>query len=93
MEEQIVRAHVYISGIVQGVFFRSNTKNVARGLGLKGWSRNLLDGRVEVVFEGPEHIVKRAIDWCRHGPPGAIVKDVEVKWEEPEGESDFRIVY
>ncbi len=93
MEEKIVRAHVYVSGIVQGVFFRSNTRNIARSLGLCGWVKNLFDGRVEAIFEGPQDMVKKAIDWCRHGPPGAVVEDIEVKWEEPEGEIDFRIIY
>jgi len=83
---RIVRAHVYISGIVQGVFFRASTLRVAKQLGLKGFVRNLPDGRVEAVFEGEEENVKKAIEWCKRGPPLARVDKVEVIWEEPKGE-------
>lgn len=93
VEEVIKRAHVYVSGIVQGVFFRSTTRDMAQNLGLKGWVRNLPDGRVEAVFEGPKHLVEKAIQWCHQGPPGAVVESVEVSWEEPKGERDFRILY
>ena len=89
-----VRAHVYISGWVQGVFFRSNTRRVAKGLGLTGWVRNLPDGRVEAVFEGDEEAVNEAIEWCRRGPPGAEVEGVDVAWEPYSGGyDDFDIVY
>lgn len=88
------RAHVYVSGIVQGVFFRSNTKRMADKLGVKGWVRNLPDGRVEAVFEGEKEAVTSMIEWCHKGPPDAIVENVDVKWEEYKGEfKDFRIVY
>ncbi len=88
------RAHVFIKGLVQGVFFRSSTRNEAKRLGVTGWVKNLWDGRVEAVFEGDEEKVKRMIEWCHHGPPGAHVTGVEVNWEEPTGEfSDFRIEY
>ncbi len=90
----VVRAHVYISGIVQGVFFRANTLKVAKKLGLKGFVRNLPDGRVEAVFEGEEEAVKKAIEWCRRGPSLARVDKVEVIWEEPKGEfEDFYITW
>ncbi len=90
----IVRAHVYISGRVQGVFFRANTRRVAKSLGLKGFVRNLPDGRVEAVFEGEEEAVKRAIEWCHRGPPLARVDKVEVHWEEPRGDyDDFYILW
>ncbi|MCS7136073.1 MAG: acylphosphatase [Nitrososphaerota archaeon] len=89
-----VRAHVYVSGVVQGVFFRSNTKRMADRLGVKGWVRNLPDGRVEAVFEGEREAVVSMIEWCHRGPPDAIVENVEVKWEEYKGEfKDFRIIY
>jgi len=89
-----VRAHLFISGLVQGVFFRANTADRARRLGVKGWVRNLPDGRVEAVFEGEKEAVEKLIEWCRIGPPGAIVEKVEVKWEEYKGEfKDFRIRY
>lgn len=87
------RAHVFIKGKVQGVWFRASTKEVAQRLGLKGWVKNLPDGRVEAVFEGDEDKLKQAIEWCREGPPGAVVTDVEVVFEEPKGESDFHIKY
>ncbi len=88
-----MRAHVWISGRVQGVFFRAHTKEVAEKLGLTGWVRNLPDGRVEAVFEGEEEAVKEAIEWCKRGPPLAKVERVEVRYEEPTGEfKDFRIV-
>ena len=90
----IVRAHVYISGRVQGVFFRASTREVAKRLGLRGYVRNLPDGRVEAVFEGDEEKVRKAIEWCRRGPPLAIVEKVEVEWEEPKKDfDDFVILY
>ena len=90
----IVRAHVYISGRVQGVFFRSNTRNMAEKLGLTGWVRNLPDGRVEAVFEGEESSVKEVIEWCHRGPSYASVSDVEVKFRRATGEFDrFEIRY
>jgi len=77
---------VYVSGRVQGVFFRYETKSLADELGVKGWVRNLPDGRVEAVFEGEETLVRRMIDFCRKGPPGARVTGVEIEWEEYKGE-------
>jgi len=89
-----VRAHVFVSGIVQGVFFRANTKRVADRLGVKGWVRNLLDGRVEAVFEGDKGAVDKIIEWCRSGPPLARVDHVEVHWEPYKGEFEgFTIRY
>ena len=70
-EVKNTRAHVYISGRVQGVSFRWNTQHKAQQLGLTGWVRNVWDGRVEAVFEGPEHLVKEAVAWCHHGSPPA----------------------
>ena len=88
------RAHVYISGMVQGVFFRYETRNLAEKLGIKGWVRNTPDGRVEAVFEGDKKKIQAMLDFCRRGPPGAQVTDVEVKWEDPRGEfSGFGIRY
>lgn len=88
------RAHLLISGRVQGVFYRANTRDEARRLGLTGWVRNLPDGRVEAVAEGEEEKLKRLIDWCHKGPPGAVVRGVEVHWEDFRGEfTDFEIRY
>ena len=81
-KEREVRLHVYISGFVQGVFFRAYTRSVALRLGVKGWVRNLRDGRVEAVFEGDREKVERLVQWCRRGPEGAMVKNVEI-FEEP----------
>jgi acylphosphatase len=92
--EKMVRAHVYISGRVQGVFFRDSTKKRADFLGVTGWVRNLPDGRVEAVFEGPGEAVRSMIEWCHKGPPAARVERVEVHFEVPTNRYvDFRIVY
>lgn len=77
------RVRVLVSGLVQGVFFRESTRRTAERLGLRGWVRNLTDGRVEGVFEGPEEPLRRMVDWCRKGPPSAEVQRVET-FEEPE---------
>ena len=87
------RAHVRIYGRVQGVWFRANTKEMAEKLGLKGWVRNMPDGSVEAVFEGDAESIEKAIEWCHHGPSLARVEKVEVKYEEPKGEKEFRIRY
>jgi acylphosphatase len=80
------RVHVFISGKVQGVFFRSSTRDKAEELGISGWVKNLADGRVEAVFEGEEGSVKKMIEWCRRGPEYARVEDVGVISEEYNGE-------
>lgn len=82
----MVRAHVLVSGRVQGVFFRSETGYEARKRGINGWVRNLPDGRVEALFEGEEKNVKEIIEFCRRGPPGARVRNVDVTWEDHRGE-------
>jgi acylphosphatase len=88
------RAHVYISGKVQGVFFRQNTKREAQSEGVKGWVKNLDDGRVEAVFEGEKDAVKALVDFCRRGPRGAQVTDVTVEWESfREDFQSFTIAY
>ncbi|MFW6384006.1 MAG: acylphosphatase [Halodesulfurarchaeum sp.] len=86
-----VRAHVFVSGTVQGVFYRANTREQARERGLDGWVANLADGRVEAVFEGPEPAVESMIEWCHEGSPAARVEDVNVEFEEPSGISGFEI--
>jgi acylphosphatase len=86
------RAHVFISGRVQGVSFRWYTQHMAQRLGLTGWVRNMWDGRVEAVFEGPAQAVQKAIDWAHHGEPPARVERVDVTYETATGEfKDFRI--
>ncbi len=84
----LARVHIYVSGRVQGVFYRSNTRKKALELGLTGWVRNLPDGRVEIVAEGEREKLERLIEWCRRGPPLARVEDLEIRWEEPRGEFD-----
>ena len=88
------RAHVFIKGRVQGVFFRQGTYEKAVELGISGWVRNLPDGRVEAVFEGEEEKINKIIQWAKEGPPIAKVEEVEIKWEKPTGEFDgFQIRY
>jgi acylphosphatase len=81
-----VRAHVVVSGRVQGVFFRASTRDKANELDLNGWVRNLRDGRVEAVFEGPKDRVELMLKWCEKGPPHADVTNVETSWEKPEND-------
>ncbi len=85
------RAHVYVSGQVQGVAFRDSAQSQAEELGLNGWVRNLQDGRVEAVFEGESEAVRQMIEWCESGPSSADVDDVSVEQETPEGLSGFEI--
>jgi len=89
-----VRAHIFVSGKVHGVFFRAETQEKAQQLGLTGWVRNLPDGRVEAVFEGDKAKVEEMVKWARKGSPGAIVNDLELEWEEYQGEfKNFEIRY
>jgi acylphosphatase len=88
----VTRARVRVRGRVQGVFFRVETRDRASSLGLTGWVRNCPDGTVEAVFEGESERVRSMVDWCGRGPSGASVAAVDVKWEEPAGETSFRVV-
>ncbi len=88
---KIIRAHVFISGRVQGVGYRYSTVDTASQLGLTGWVRNLSDNRVEAVFEGVQDVVDDMVRWCHCGPPAAVVKDVVVEYEEPEGLRGFEV--
>jgi len=88
------RAHVYVSGRVQGVFFRAETADLARSLGLGGWVRNLPDGRVEALFEGEKEDVEKAVDFCRRGPRGAYVSDLNIEREQWKGDLyTFRVIH
>jgi acylphosphatase len=88
------RAHVFVSGRVQGVFFRSQTKHNADRHDVKGWVRNLPDGRLEAVFEGEKETVQTLIDFCKHGPSGARVTNIDLMWETYTGTLDkFKIKY
>lgn len=82
------RAHLWISGQVQGVNFRYYTRQQALRLGLTGWVRNLWDGRVEVLLEGEEAFVRQMVDWCHTGPSAAYVVGVEIEWESSSGTLD-----
>lgn len=94
MNNKKSRAHVFITGRVQGVYFRQNTKQVATRHRVAGWVRNLSDGRVEAVFEGDEMDVNEVIEWCHVGPPKAKVLDVRVRFEKYAGAfADFSVNY
>jgi acylphosphatase len=81
-----VRAHLYVTGYVQGVFFRHSMARRARASGTTGWVRNLPDGRVEAVVEGEEEAVRGVVDWAHGGPPHATVENVDVEWERALGD-------
>jgi acylphosphatase len=85
------RAHVFVSGTVQGVYYRATTRDQAREQGVDGWVRNLADGRVEAVFEGPSEAVEAMVEWCHEGSPAATVEAVEVDYGDPEGLEGFEI--
>lgn len=91
---QKARAHLFIEGRVQGVFYRAFTRELAQNLGLKGWVRNLRDGRVEALFEGEKEAIEKAIKECFVGPHGAMVSNIDVQWETYKGDQkDFSIKY
>ena len=87
----MVRYRVLISGQVQGVYFRAACQRMAWQRGVNGWVRNLSDGRVEAVFEGAPGDVQHLVDWSRHGPRLAVVSDITVQAEAPEGLGAFTI--
>lgn len=88
------RARVIIEGMVQGVFFRVYTKEMAESLSLTGWVKNRWDGRVEALFEGDRKNIDQIISWCYKGPSSARVDNVEVSWEEYDGKLGyFSIAY
>ncbi len=80
------RAHLYVSGQVQGVFFRDSARKRAEQLGLTGWVKNLPDGRVEALFEGPTERVREMVRWCEQGSSHAEVEDVDADFEAPGGD-------
>jgi acylphosphatase len=85
------RAHVFVSGRVQGVFYRANTRDAARDRDVDGWVQNLDDGRVEAVFEGSEAAVDAMVEWCHEGSPAASVEGVDVEYEAPTNIDGFEI--
>ena len=80
------RVNVVVSGRVQGVAFRAYTVDEARDLGVRGWVRNLPDGRVEAEAEGERSAVEALVAWCRHGPPAARVEAVQASWSAYRGD-------
>jgi|TARA_B100001964_G_C14258134_1_gene613594 acylphosphatase len=80
--------------MVQGVFFRANAKRMAESLGLRGYAKNMPDGSVEVVAEGLEEKIKKLIEFCKKGPEAAVVKRIDVKFEEASNEFEgFEVRY
>lgn len=91
---EVERARVLVQGRVQGVFFRDTARRVASGLGLSGIVRNLPEGDVEIIAEGPRGKLDSLIQWCRIGPPAAVVEDIQVQYSEATGAFEgFRITY
>ena len=86
MNEDLARVSLIITGTVQGVFYRASALEQAQGLNLTGWVKNLPDGSIELVAEGPRYALDQIIEWCRHGPPAARVEDVYPRWSEHLGE-------
>lgn len=85
---------IIVSGLVQGVWYRASTQREAVGLGLCGWVRNLPDGRVEILVQGEAEKLKTLCDWCRQGPPGARVDELEIEDAQVESNIDsFRVRY
>jgi acylphosphatase len=91
MAEQRIRRRVVVNGRVQGVFFRDSTRQQATRHGVAGWVTNRSDGAVEAVLEGSPQAVDRVLQFISEGPPHARVQDVDVREEQPEGLSGFRI--
>jgi acylphosphatase len=88
----VQRRHVLIYGFVQGVGFRFAVERAANSRGVSGWVRNRPDGGVEAVFEGEPEDVEALVEFCRHGPRGAVVERTEVEEESPEGLGGFRVI-
>lgn len=86
------RMHVYVTGEVQGVFYRESTRSEAGRLGLGGWVKNLSDGRVEAVFEGRRSAVREILDWCENGPKHATVESVDATEEPVLDETRFEVL-
>ena len=92
--DEMVRAHLYITGKVQGVFYRLETQRAAAARNLSGWVRNLPDGAVEAVAEGKRTDAESLVEWCRQGPDRARVDDVKLSWQDFKGEfSSFEVTY
>ncbi|MWG33923.1 acylphosphatase [Halomarina oriensis] len=89
--DERTRRHVFVSGRVQGVTYRASTRRAANERGVDGWVRNLDDGRVEAVFEGPAAAVTSLVEWCHDGPSRARVEDVTTESEPVESLDGFEV--
>ncbi|UCH84071.1 MAG: acylphosphatase [Candidatus Latescibacterota bacterium] len=90
----MARLHVWVTGRVQGVFFRDSTRRAIEGLDLTGWVRNLPDGRVEAVFQGNREVCEKGLAYVKTGPPSARVDHVDAQWEDDEEElTGFEVRY
>lgn len=83
------RVHLLISGRVQGVCFRYYCRDEAKRVGVRGWVKNLPDGRVEIMAEGDQEPIRTFVDWCRHGPPHAQVTDFNETYGPATGVGEF----
>jgi len=84
---------LYIEGIVQGIFFRSFIKENAERYNIKGFTRNLEDGRVEIFIEGNTDSVNKMIEICKKGPKHSQIKNTQIKQEKFQGFKDFKILH
>lgn len=92
--DEKIKAHIFVIGRVQGVFFRENTKRKAEKLRVAGWIKNLRDGRIEAIFEGDKGNVEKMVDWARRGSFLAKVDGLDLVWEDYKGEfQEFEIRY
>jgi acylphosphatase len=91
---EMARVHIFVKGLVQGVFFRANTQKMAKDFGLNGWVKNTPEGGVEAVFEGEKEKIEELLQWAKRGPQGARVDGIDIKWEEYQEEfKNFEIRY
>lgn len=89
MSEKIERLHAVVSGAVQGVYFRATTQTRAQQLSLTGWVKNLPDGSVEVMAEGPHPALLQLLEFLRQGPPEAMVAEVREEWSAGSGKLGY----
>lgn len=88
--EEMKRIHAFVSGRVQGVFFRANTKEKADELNCKGFAKNLMDGRVEVIAEGKKENLEKLLEFLKKGPENAKVDNLDFEWKPIKNEfTDF----
>lgn len=89
-----LRVHIFVTGKVQGVFFRQALKVMSKKNNVFGWVRNLKDGRVEAILEGEDVDVSHVVEWCHAGPANARVEDIDIKNEKFSGEyKKFEVLY